>query len=178
MLPHSIDFAAAWTLIIRIVHAVEEEGATVVIVGAHDKGMKYTGKYGYPVKSDACVSDVDATAFDALVLPGGFAPDYMRRNAKMLQIIVDMAAAGKPVAAICHGPWMLCSARKADGKPVISGRKATSFVAIKDDLINAGAVFVDEPCVVDGPFITARTPADLTPWIHKIIDNTAAAAVS
>lgn len=130
-----------------------------------------TGKYGYPIKSDETIDAVDAANFDALILPGGFAPDYMRRNAKMLEFIVAMTAAGKPVASICHGPWMLCSARRADGSPLAKGIKATCFTAIKDDLINAGATFVDAPVVVDGPVITSRTPADLVPFCHAIIDQ-------
>ena len=112
-----------------------------------------------------------STQVDAVVLPGGFAPDYMRRCVPMLAFICAMAAANKPVAAICHGPWMLCSARpKGNGHPpLVSGRRATSFVAIKDDLINAGAEWVDDEVVVDGPLITSRTPDDLTPWVHAII---------
>ena len=83
-----------------------------------------------------------------------------------------MFEAGKPIAAICHGPWMLCSARKANGDPIVKGKRATSFHAIKDDVINAGAVFVsDESCVVDGNLITAQTPADLTPFCRAIIDQ-------
>ena len=152
---------------------LEEEGASVVIVGGHPKGTKYTGKYGYPVKCDKHIDELtDLSAVDGLVLPGGFAPDYMRRNAAMLQAIVALCAAGVPVAAICHGPWMLCSARAApDGPPVIAGRRATGFVAIKDDLVNAGAVFADEPVVVDGNLITSRTPADLTPFMHALIEG-------
>ena len=113
---------------------LEEEGAIVVVAGVHPSGMNYKGKHGYPLKSDASVDEIDHAAFDALVLPGGFAPDYMRRSSKMLQITVAMADAGKPVASICHGPWMLCSARRADGAPLAKGRRVTSFVAIKDDL--------------------------------------------
>ena len=155
---------------------LEEEGATVVVVGSHEKGTKYTGKHGYPIKSDLSVAEIDHASFDALVLPGGFAPDYMRRSPRMLEITVAMADAGKPVASICHGPWMLCSARRGDGSPLAKGIRATCFVAIKDDLINAGATFVDAPVVVDGPIITSRTPADLTPFVHAIIDQMAVGA--
>ena len=96
----------------------------------------------------------------------------MRRNKKMLSSTVAMFEAGKPIAAICHGPWMLCSARKANGDPIVKGKRATSFHAIKDDVINAGAVYVsDESCVVDGNLITAQTPADLTPFCRAIIDQ-------
>ena len=96
----------------------------------------------------------------------------MRRNKRMLNSTVAMFEAGKPIAAICHGPWMLCSARKANGEPIVKGRKATSFHAIKDDVINAGGLYVsDESCVVDGNLITAQTPADLTPFCRAIIDQ-------
>lgn len=148
---------------------LEEEGFRVLIVGGHPKGMKYTGKYGYPVVSDLQVDDVTVDQVDALILPGGFAPDYMRRNTKMLNLIVELNHRKKPIAAICHGPWMLCSARQPDGKPIVDGRQATSFVAIKDDLVNAGAVWLDAPVVIDANLITSRTPGDLTPFCRAII---------
>lgn len=153
---------------------LEEEGATVSVIGTANAGTKYTGKYGYPVVSHACISDVSAKDFDGLVIPGGFSPDYMRRSKPMRDFIVSMLEQGKPVAAICHGPWMLCSARRSDGTPVCSGVKCTSFVAIKDDLINAGAEWVDEAVVVDANIITSRTPHDLTPFCHAIIRAVAA----
>ena len=152
-----------------------EEGARVIVIGCHPAGTKYTGKYGYPVKSDICVDDMraDGLELDALVLPGGFAPDYMRRNQRMLGIVAAMVAAAKPVAAICHGPWMLCSARDAQGVPVAKGLRLTSFCAIKDDLINAGGEWVDEPVVVDRGVITSRTPDDMTPFCQAIISAVA-----
>lgn len=148
---------------------LEEEGCEVVVVGAHPAGTTYKGKHGYPVKSALCVDDFDVDGFDGLVLPGGFAPDYMRRNAAMLAAISRAVAAGKPCAAICHGPWMFCSARDADGAPVVRGRRCTAFVAIKDDVVNAGATWEDAPVVVDGPLISSRTPADLVPFCHALI---------
>ncbi|KAJ1460866.1 protease/amidase [Pelagophyceae sp. CCMP2097] len=154
---------------------LEEEGATVLIVGSHAAGMKFTGKHGYPIKSDLCVDDLDVSTIDGLILPGGFAPDYMRRSAPMLKAIVDCVAARKPCAAICHGPWMFCSARAGGGAPVVSGRRCTAFVSIKDDLVNAGGIWVDAPVVVDGPLITSRTPADLTPFCHAFISAILAA---
>jgi protease I len=155
---------------------LEEEGATVVVIGNLPAGAKYTGKFGYPVISHMTISAVRSAEFDGLVIPGGFSPDYMRRSQPMLQFIVEMLARAKPVAAICHGPWMLCSARDATGKPVCAGARCTSFVAIKDDVINAGAVYVDEGVVVDEEkhLITAQTPADLTPFCHAIIRAVAA----
>lgn len=173
---------------------LEEEGATVHVIGVHPKGMKYVGKHGYPCKSDLCVDAFDPKAYHALILPGGtslfpffsvsstsffpyfsltfagFAPDYMRRSQRMLDGIVAMMEAGKPCAAICHGPWMFCSARKSNGDPVIKGKKATCFHAIKDDVINAGATYVaDQTCVVDGNLITAQTPSDLGEFCKAII---------
>lgn len=166
---------------------LEEEGATVVVVGVHPAGTTYSGKFGYPIKSDVCVDACDNAEllWAALVLPGGFAPDYMRRSQKMLTLTTAMVSAGKPVAAICHGPWMLCSARRADGTPLCKGHKCTAFVAVKDDVINAGAEWADEPVVVSAAtiggkkelVITSRTPNDLTPWIHAIIDAVSPPAV-
>merc|ERR1712224_674858 len=157
---------------------LEEEGATVQIIGSQPAGTAYKGKHGYPIKSDKRVDDIESSdAWSALILPGGFAPDYMRRSAKMLSLTSAMLAAGKPVAAICHGPWMLCSARRADGTPACKGHRATAFVAVKDDVINAGAEWCDEAVVVSDAtiggtrevVITSRTPADLTPFCHAII---------
>ena len=96
---------------------LEEEGAVVHVIGCHPAGTQYKGKHGYPIKSDACIDSVeDAASYAALILPGGFAPDYMRRNAKMLAMASEMLAAGRPLAAICHGPWMLCSARRKQAR--------------------------------------------------------------
>jgi len=120
----------------------------VSVMGAHPAGIKYTGKYGYPVKSDLCVDNMSTTdavaSYDALLIPGGFAPDYMRRNQAMLDLTVAMADAGRVVASICHGPWMLCSARRTDGSPLAKGIRATCFSACKDDLINGQRRRVDE----------------------------------
>lgn len=154
---------------------LEEEGATVVVCGSHAVGTKYTGKYGYPLHStekvDAGELDrIIAAGIDAIIVPGGFAPDYIRRNQAMLALVSHGYEENIPIAAICHGPWVLCSARpKGIGAPVIAGRRATCFEAIKDDVINAGAMFVDEPVVVDGNLITSRTPADLVPFVQELI---------
>lgn len=156
---------------------LEEEGAQVIVIGAHPAGMKYTGKYGYPCKSAKQCDEMaeDGTDLDGLILPGGFAPDYMRRSARMLGIVSAMVAAQKPVGAICHGPWMFCSARDKAGAPVAKGVRMTSFVAIKDDVLNAGAEWVDEPVVNCRNVITSRTPDDLTPFCHALIEAVAAA---
>jgi protease I len=135
-------------------YRLKEAGAKVVMVGP-EAGVSYPSKLGYPAKSDAAAKHLSAKDFDALVIPGGFAPDYIRRDPAMIQFTKDMDAAQKPLAAICHGPWVLCSTQ------ALKGRKATCFFAIKDDVINAGATYVDEETVVDGHVITARKPDDL-----------------
>merc|ERR550534_749946 len=131
-----------------------EDGHTVYLIGPQ-ANFKYKGKHGYPAKSTHCIDDVTHKDLDALVIPGGWAPDYWRRDERFLKLVRDMVAQKKPVAAICHGPWLLCSA------DVLKGRKATCFYSIKDDVKNAGATYVDEPVVIDGPVITSRVPDDL-----------------
>ena len=141
---------------------LEEEGAEILYVGAK-AGETYESKHGYPAKTTHAIGDVSIAYVDAIVVPGGFSPDYMRREPKFKELIQQAVAAGKPVAAICHGPWMLCSAK------VLEGRQATSFFSIRDDVENAGANWVDQAVVVDGPLITSRTPKDLIPFTKAII---------
>lgn len=136
------------------VYRLKEAGAEVVLV-APDAGKNYPSKLGYPAKSDAAAKDVKATDFAGIVIPGGFCPDYIRRCEAMLKLVRDADALKLPLAAICHGPWVLCSTT------ALRGRKATSFSAIKDDVENAGAKWVDEEVVVDGHIITSRKPEDL-----------------
>jgi protease I len=126
-----------------------------VTVGAK-AGETYGSKLGYPVKAQLSYDDARASDFDGVVVPGGYAPDHIRRHAKANQFVHDMDAQGKLVAAICHGGWVLCSAGG-----MLKGRKATSFFAIKDDLINAGANWVDAEVVVDNNLVTSRKPDDL-----------------
>jgi protease I len=140
------------------VYRLREAGCTVTLVGP-EAGATYPSKLGYPAKSDKSASAVSAADFDGIVLPGGFAPDFIRRHEAMLKLVRDMAAQNKILAAICHGPWVLCST------PALRGRKATCFFAIKDDVINAGANYVDEEVVVDGPVITSRKPDDLPAFV-------------
>ncbi|HUV87093.1 MAG TPA: type 1 glutamine amidotransferase domain-containing protein [bacterium] len=140
---------------------LEEEGA-VVDVAAARKGVFY-GKYGYPARADLAYKDVDAAAYDALVIPGGHAPDRIRRYKNAVATVKEMVRARKPVAAICHGPQVLISA------DALRGKRATCFESIKDDIINAGAEFVDAEVVADGGIITSRTPADLAAFCRAII---------
>ena len=139
-----------------------EAGAEVVVVGSGRKDQ-FTGKPATDVKADVAADKVSAADFDGVVIPGGYAPDMMRRHPAMVNLVADAVSSGKMVAAICHAGWMLCSAG------AVKGRKVTSFFAIKDDLINAGADWVDEAVVVDNNLITSRTPDDLPVFLPAII---------
>jgi protease I len=140
------------------VYRLREAGCKVTLVGPK-AGETYPSKLGYPAKSDRAASDVTANDFDAVVIPGGFAPDFIRRSEAMIRLVSDMAEQGKTVAAICHGPWVLCSTQ------ALKGKKATCFFAIKDDVVNAGAKYVDQEVVRDGNIITSRKPDDLPAFV-------------
>src|SRR5689334_6561634 len=144
------------------VYRLREAGCKVTLVGP-EGGTTYPSKLGYPAKSDKAAKDVSAKDFDLLVIPGGFAPDYLRRHEAVLRLVSDMAEQGKIVAAVCHGPWVLCSTQ------ALKGKRATCFSAIKDDVINAGAHYVDEECVRDGNLITSRKPDDLPAFMQAIL---------
>lgn len=143
-------------------YRLKEEGAEVVVVGS-GSAPRYTGKFGYPIEVDKAASEVAAADFDALVIPGGYAPDLMRRYPEMVNLVGDAVRADKVVASICHGGWMLASAK------ILSGRTVTSFFAIKDDLEHAGATFVDMEVCVDGNLITSRKPDDLPAFLRALI---------
>ena len=147
-----------WYPIFRL----REAGCKVTIVGP-DAGATYPSKLGYPAKSDKAAKDVTPDDFDAMVIPGGFAPDFLRRSEAILKLVSTMAEQGKVVAAICHGPWVLCSTQ------ALKGRRATCFFAIKDDVINAGANYVDAEVMRDGNLITSRKPDDLPAFVQAII---------
>ena len=148
-----------WYPVLRL----REAGAEVKLVGPKP-GAIYKSKHGYPAEAEIGIDDADVTHFDGVIVPGGFSPDYMRRHPGFRKFVRAAAGADKPVAAICHGPWMLCSAK------VLQGRRATSFHSIREDMENAGADWVDEAVVVDGPVITSRTPADLLPFVRALMD--------
>lgn len=140
---------------------LREAGATTLVVGPEKK--QYVGKHGYPVEADRAVGDVDAPELDAVVVPGGYAPDKMRRCKGMVELVKDVYSGGGIVAMICHGGWVPISAG------VVKGRRATSFFAIRDDMENAGARWVDEEVVVDGRLISSRNPDDLPAFCTAII---------
>jgi protease I len=140
---------------------LEEEGARTIVAGTGEKS--YQGKRGYPITVDTSVDQISAEDFDGLVIPGGYAPDIMRRSAKLLQLTREIYQAGKPVAFICHAGWVPISAG------IVQGKRGTSVGAIKDDLVNAGLIWEDSPVVVDGNLISSRTPADLPVFCKALI---------
>ena len=146
-----------WYPVLRL----REEGAEVVIAGTG--ATAYKGKNGYPVAVDTSVDKVSAGGFDAVVIPGGYAPDLLRRYPAVLSLVRDMFQQGRVVAAICHAAWVPISAG------VLRGRRATCVGAIKDDVINAGAQYEDAEVVRDGNLITSRQPSDLGAFCREII---------
>lgn len=141
----------------------KEEGAEVFVV-APDKSKTYSSKHGYPVTPDKSVSEINVKKLDCIVIPGGYAPDLLRRHPGMVKLVKDIYDSGKIIGAICHAGWMLISAG------IVKGRKLTSFFAIKDDLVSAGADYIDQEVVVDAKLVTSRMPDDLPAFCRKIIE--------
>lgn len=139
------------------------EAGFAVTLAAPAAGTSYRGKHGYPQKSDVALADVDPVRFDGLVVPGGWLPDQLRRDAKVLAITRAIHAAGKLVASICHGPSIDISAR------IVEGYRYTSTPAIKDDLVNAGAQWSDEPMVRDRNRVSSRRPDDLPAFMQGVL---------
>ncbi len=145
----------------------QEAGAEVVVVAAK-AGETYAGKYGYPIVADKSYDQVSAKDFDGVVIPGGYAPDHIRRHSAANRLVAEFDRQGKLVASICHGAWVLCSA------DMLKGRRVTCFFAIKDDVVNAGAHYVDEEVVVDGNLVTSRKPEDLPAFCRAALQVLAA----
>lgn len=143
-------------------YRLKEAGHKVALIGA-EKGKIYPGKFNIPAKAELSITEVGAEDFDAVIVPGGFAPDYMRRTEGFAELIKEMHGAGKLIAAICHGPWLLASAN------IIGGVRLTSFFAIKDDIKNAGGIYIDEEVVQDKNIITSRMPEDLPAFCITIL---------
>ncbi|HEY7430423.1 MAG TPA: type 1 glutamine amidotransferase domain-containing protein [Streptosporangiaceae bacterium] len=149
-------------------YRLREESIAVTVAGLD--GQPVTGKKGHgPVPVDTTVGEVAASDFDALVIPGGYAPDKLRRSPAVLDLVRAFDADGRPIAFICHAGWVPISAH------ILRGRRATSVSAIRDDMVNAGVDWVDEAAVVDGNLISARTPADLGPWMKALLEALAKA---
>jgi protease I len=143
---------------------LQEAGADVQVIGTGRKQC-FESKLGYPMEADASAEEVDADDFDAIIVPGGFAPDHMRLSQPMIDLVRDVYEAGKLTAAICHGGWMLVSAG------ALNGRRATGYDPIRHDVENAGGEWVDEAVVIDGNVITSRTPPDLPDFLREIINH-------
>jgi protease I len=143
-------------------YRLQEAGLEVTIM-APEKGRTYTSKHSYPVTAEAAPKDVEPSEVDVLVVPGGYAPDKLRRHDSIIEFVKAVGGGDAVVATICHGGWVLISAGLTKGK------RMTSFFAIKDDLVNSGAEFVDEPVVVDGNLVSSRFPPDLPVFVKEIL---------
>ncbi|MFD0616472.1 type 1 glutamine amidotransferase domain-containing protein [Paenibacillus sp. GCM10027629] len=145
------------------IYRVREEGAIVHLVGP-EKGKKYIGKYGVPAEAEFAFDEVNSADYDGILVPGGWAPDKLRRYEKVITLVREMDAAGKPIGQICHAGWVLISAK------ILQGRTVTSTPGIRDDMENAGSTWVDEAVVVDGHIVSARRPPDLPPYGKAFCD--------
>ena len=143
-------------------YRLKETGAEVVVIGTGKR--EYKSKYGYPITATMTAEQASASAFDGLIVPGGYAPDLLRRYPAVIRLVKEANRQGKVIGAICHAGWVLCSA------DVLRGKTATCFFAIKDDLVNAGATYVDREVVRDGNLITSRKPDDLPAFMRTVID--------
>lgn len=148
------------------VYRLREEGAQVDLVGPK-ANETYKGKYGVPAVTDYAFTDINPDDYDAILVPGGWAPDYLRRYPEVLNFLRVMDKAEKPIGQICHAGWVLISA------DILKGRTVTSTPGIKDDMTNAGATWVDEAVVVDGHLISSRRPPDLPPYMKAFADKLA-----
>jgi protease I len=146
-----------WYPLLRL----REDGIKTVLVGTGKK--EYRSKEGYPAEEELSIKEANPRDFDAVIIPGGYAPDILRRYPEVNNFVRDMYNRGKVVAAICHAGWVLASAG------ILKGKRVTGFSAIKDDLINAGAQFIDKEVVVDDNLITSRNPYDLPAFCAEII---------
>ena len=144
-------------------YRLREAGHTVDVIGPV-KGETCAGNWGYPQKAEVGAADARATDYALVVVPGGTSPDHMRRSEHMVRFVRDAVRAKLPIAAICHGPWMLCSTDALRG-----GARVTSYMSIVDDVRNAGGTWEDEACVVDGNLSTSRTPEDLPAFMKAIL---------
>lgn len=142
-------------------YRMREEGFEVSVAAGEKKEVK--GKFGAPAKADMEISDCRHYDFDAVIIPGGFAPDKLRMNKDVLEFVRNMDESGKTIAAICHAGWVVASAG------IVRGRKVTSYEAIRDDMVNAGGIWEDEEVVVDRNLITSRKPSDLPAFCKEII---------
>lgn len=164
LVDHDFEDLELWYPILRL----QEEGATVHLIGSRAKHT-YIGKYGVPAVSDFGFKDLQASAgnYDGILVPGGWAPDQLRRYPEVIQYIQEMNKEEKVIGQICHAGWVLISA------DILKGKTVTSTPGIKDDMTNAGATWIDEAVVVDGHLISSRRPPDLPPYMKAFADKLA-----
>jgi protease I len=143
------------------IYRLREAGHKTMCLGTGKP--EYKSKLGYPVKAEGDVKEARARDFDGVIVPGGYAPDLLRRSPELLAFVGDLDRSGKAVGAICHAAWVLCSVG------MLKGRTATCFFAIKDDLVNAGAKYVDQEVVVDRNLVTSRKPDDLPAFMREYL---------
>lgn len=143
-------------------YRLKEAGFDVKLV-AKEKGAGFKGKFGYPAVSEEAAKKVKGSDFDVVIIPGGWAPDKMRLDADMVRLVKEAHEAGKVVASICHGGWMLCSAK------ILQGKTVTSYIAIKDDIEHAGAAYIDAEVHVEGNLVTSRKPDDLPAFMRETL---------
>ena len=148
-----------WYPVMRL----REEGAEVLLAGP-ERGAIYKGKYGVPATADLSFEELDPDAYDGLLIPGGWAPDKLRRDPRVLRTVRSLHEAGKPIGQICHAGWVLISAQ------ILKGKRVTSTPGIRDDMENAGALWVDEPVVVDENLVSSRRPPDLPAYAKTFCD--------
>lgn len=142
---------------------MNEAGYETELISLHRREIK--GKHGYPIKPDKLIREVNPNDYNGVIIPGGTKnPDYLRRNKDILDFVSKINEQGKLVGAICHAGWVLISAK------IVRGRKATSYFAIKDDMLNAGAIFVDSSVVIDNNLITSRMPNDLPDFMKAVLE--------
>ncbi len=139
-----------------------KNGFVVDIIGTNTEEV-YEGKRGVKIKANKSIDEINSRDYIGLVIPGGWAPDKMRMNEKMVKFTQEINKAGKPIASICHGGWMLVEC------DIVKGKKVTSYASIKTDLKNAGAIWVDEVVVVDGNLVTSRKPDDLPEFNKEFV---------
>ncbi len=148
-----------WYPVLRL----REAGVQVVLVGPR-AGEAYASKIGYPAIAEVGFDDVEPSDFDAVIVPGGFSPEYLRRNPAAVRLVQALDARGATVAAICHAGWLLSTAK------ILEGRNVTSVPVIRDDVSNAGGLWQDQAVVVDGNLITAQLPNDLPEFTRQMLD--------
>lgn len=158
LIDHDFEDLELWYPVLRL----REAGAEVVLAGEAAK-VTYHGKYGVPAVSDVAFGAVDPADYTALLVPGGWAPDKLRRYPEVLRLVQAFDAAAKPIGQICHAGWVLISAK------ILTGRKVTSTPGIRDDMENAGAIWLDEPVVVDGHLVSSRRPPDLPDYMAAFL---------